>query len=246
MQIDWTALTLAVIALFAISGFFRGWWKEAMMTAFFALLLFMLQMPQLADAFIGSINWVIDLIWGIIPNSLKPMAESILGVGVGEVPALDASNPSTWLIILIFVMLVSIVFSRFTLRSDGGKTRYEVSPLGSLLGGLLGGLNGFIFMGLIREYLNGRNLPGGIDSTLPTEIVQTGSGPAAMASSEVTIQAVNIPPFTITDSFLPWVLVLIGLGVLLMALTNRTGISNQDGFRKIHTKTPFGYRKHGA
>jgi hypothetical protein len=245
MQIDWTALTLAVIALFAISGFFKGWWKEAVTTAFFAFLLFMLQTPSVAEMFIGAINSIIAFIWGIIPASLLPTVENVFGVTGGEVPALDASDPSTWIIILIFFMVAAIIFGRFTLRSDGTKTRYQPGPIGSLLGGLLGGLNGFIFMGLIREYLSGRNLPGGETAALTSGAVTASGSTTATAMSEVTIQAVNIPTFTITDSFLPWVLMIFGAGVLIMALTSRTGVSNKDGFRKVHTKTPYGYRKYG-
>ncbi|GAB4450281.1 MAG: hypothetical protein Kow0031_32720 [Anaerolineae bacterium] len=244
MQIDWTALTLAVIALFAISGFFKGWWKEAVTTAFFAFLLFLLQSPEAAQLFIDFINTIISFIWRITPSFIKPMMESVLGVSSGEVPALDASDPSTWIIILVFSMVVAIIFGRFSLRSDGRRTRYEPGPLGSLLGGLLGGLNGFIFMGLIREYLSGRNLPGSEAVALSGGAAAAdGVSTVATATSEVTIQAVNLPNFTITDSFLPWVLMLFGAGVLIMALTNRTGVSNKDGFRKVHTKTPFGYKK---
>lgn len=246
MQIDWTALTLAVIALFAVSGFFRGWWKEAVTTAFFAFLLFMLQAPSVAETFIGLINSTISFIWRIIPDSLLPMAESVFGVTSGEVPALDASNPSTWIILMIFFMLAAVIIGRFTLRSDGGKARYEPGPIGSLLGGLLGGLNGFIFMGLIREYMSGRNLPGGETAALSSGAAAAAGSNTATAMSEVTIQAVNLPAFTITDSFLPWVLMLFGAGVLIMALTNRTAVSNKDGFRKVSTKTPYGYKKHGA
>lgn len=245
MQIDWTALTLAVIALFAISGFFKGWWREAVTTAFLAFLVFMLQSPSVAEMFIGFINSIIAFIWKIIPNSILPMAENVFGVTSGQVPALDASNPSTWIILLIFFMLAAIIVGRFTLRSDGGKTRYEPGPIGSLLGGLLGGLNGFIVMGLIREYLSGRNLPGGETAALSSGAVAASGSTTANAMSEVTIQAVNIPSFTITDSFLPWVLMLFGAGVLIMALTNRTAVSNKDGYRKVSTKTPYGYKKYG-
>jgi hypothetical protein len=246
MQIDWTALTLAVIALFAISGFFKGWWKEAVTTAFFAFLLFLLQSSDAADMFIGLINSVIAFIWRIIPDSLLSVVENVIGVAAGEVPALDASDPSTWIIMMVFFMLAAIIVGRFTLRSDGNKARYEPGPIGSLLGGLLGGLNGFIFMGLIREYLSGRNLPGGETAALTAGAVTADGGNVATAMSEVTIQAVNIPAYTITDSFLPWVLMLFGAGVLVMALTSRTGVSNKNGYRRIQTKTPYGYKKHGA
>ena len=63
--------------------------------------------------------------------------------------------------------------------SNGGYA-YTVRPTGSILGGLLGGLNGFLIINLIREYLDGRNLPGG---GLPTEIASAGGGTVGTASS---------------------------------------------------------------
>jgi hypothetical protein len=111
----------------------------------------MLRTPDLAQGFIDGINWFIELTWGIIPASLLPVVEQVFDVPAGVVPLIDASDPGTWLIMLIFFLLLSIVIGRSSLPDHGSGPGYEVRPIASILGGLLGGLNGFILMGLIRS-----------------------------------------------------------------------------------------------
>lgn len=246
MEINWTMLTYAVIALFALSGFYKGWWKEAITAAFLALLMFLLKSPELAQSFVDGINWFIELVWRIVPDSIKPTVEQVFDIGPGMVPTVDASDPTTWLIILVFLMLVSIIISRSSLPNSGPGKGYEVRPMGSLLGGLLGGLNGFIFMGLIRAYLNGSNLPGGGTGAPPTEIVTAAGGTVGVATTDVVITATDVPAFTLLDSYLPWVLIVLGGMVFIMALTNRVGMSSKDGYRKVSQKQPYGYREYGS
>ena len=63
MEIDWTVLTYAVIGLFALTGFFRGWWKEAVTTIFLVILLFFLQQPAIAESFVAVINNTTNCPW---------------------------------------------------------------------------------------------------------------------------------------------------------------------------------------
>jgi hypothetical protein len=246
MEINWTTLTYAVIALFAISGFFKGWWKEAITALFLAGLMLMLRTPDLAQAFVDGINWFIELIWGIIPDSLLPTVEQVFDVSPGVIPYLDAGDPGTWLVMLIFFLLLSIIIGRSSLPNYGSGRGYEVRPPASVLGGLLGGLNGFILMGLIREYLNGSNLPGGGPASLPTEVVESGGSVAGVASTDVVIKAVDIPAFTLLDSYLPWVLVGLGVVVFFMAITSRVAISRNKGFVSVKGREPYGYRQYGS
>lgn len=238
VQIDWTVLTLAVIGIFTLAGFFRGWWREAITTGFLVIMLLLLQNPTLAQMVVDVINQIVAAIWGIIPPTLLPTVEGVLGVPAGQVPIIDAGGAGTWLIGLMFLMVLSILIGRYSLAN------HYVSPIGSLLGGLLGGLNGFMVMGLIREYLDGRSLPGiqQVGATLPSEITQSATG-HAMATSGVAFTATNVPTITILDSYLPWILVLIGLGVVVMALKNRVGYQNNNGFRRFYTKKPYGYKQ---
>ncbi len=239
VNVDWTTLTLAVIAIFALAGFFRGWWKEAISTGFLVFMLLLLQNPSLAQIVIDLVNTVIGALWGVVPASVLPTFESVFGIQSGRIPVIDASAAGTWLIALMFGMVVSALFAHYALAD------HDASPMGSILGGLLGGFNGFVFMGLLREYLDGRSLPG-IDQSalvLPSEIAQNTAG-RAMASSGVAFTATNLPNVTILDSYIPWVLIIIGVGVLLMALRNRVGYQrNNNGFRRIYVKQPYGYRR---
>jgi hypothetical protein len=246
MEINWTMLTYAVIALFALSGFYKGWWKEAITAAFLALLMLLLKSPELAQSFVDGINWFVEVVWRIVPDSIKPTLEQVFDVGPGAVPIIDASDPTTWLIILVFLMLVSIIVSRSSLPNFGPGRGYEVRPMGSVLGGLLGGLNGFIVMGLIRAYLNGSNLPGNGTGAPPTEIVTAAGGTIGVATTDVVITATDVPAFTLLDSYLPWVLMVLGGMVFIMALTNRVGMSTKDGYRKFSPKKPYGYREYGS
>ena len=246
MEINWTMLTYAVIALFALSGFYKGWWKEAITAAFLALLMLLLKSPELAQSFVDVINRIVGVVWRIVPSSIKPTLEQVFNIGPGAVPTVDASDPTTWLIILVFLMLVSIIISRSSLPNSGPGKGYEVRPMGSVLGGLLGGLNGFIVMGLIRAYLNGSSLPGNQTGAPPTEIVTAAGGTVGVATTDVVITATDVPAFTLLDSYLPWALIVLGGMVFIMALTNRIGMSTKDGYRKVSQKQPYGYREYGS
>jgi hypothetical protein len=238
VEIDWTTFTLAIIALFTLAGFFKGWWKEAITTGFLIFLLFLLNTPAAAQAVVDLVNSGIEFVWGLIPGSILPTVEAVVNVSPGEVPYVDASSGGTWLIALMFAMVLSILIARY------GLSNYNASPIGSILGGLLGGFNGFIFMGLIREYLDGRNLPSASQAAvvLPSEIAQS-AGAQAVAGSGVAFTATNVPAITIMDSYMPWILMLIGAGVLLMALKNRVGYQkSSNGYRKFTTKRPYGYK----
>jgi hypothetical protein len=241
VEINWTFLTYLVVGLFAFSGFLRGWWKEAITTFFLALLVFLLRVPGIAQALIEIVNRILAFIWGILPNSLQlfltDFFQGVLGISTtGGVIQADANSGQTWLILLILFLVIASLIGWLTLpnRVHGGKgIGYVTTPLGSILGGLIGGFNGLLVINLVREYLDGRNLPGG-GTSLPSEIPGAG----------VTLQATQLPSFTVLDSFLPWIIVFIGVLFLLAILRNRIIFkTDKDKFRKIEYISPFGYRK---
>ncbi len=241
MEIDWTVLTYAVIGLFALTGFFRGWWKEAITTIFLVILLFFLQQPAIAESFVAVINNIISLIWKILPDFITQFLVDTLGLGggsgaVGGVPQLDPTSGTTWLLILILFLIVAILISRPFLRNYG-STGYSVRPMGSILGGLVGGLNGLIIISLVREYLDGRNLPQ-VTATIVEPGAQVG------VTSTGAIDVVNVPSLTIMDSYIPWAIMLIGIVVFLAAVKNRVAWRYQDGFSKVGVKEPLGYKKY--
>lgn len=241
MEIDWTLLTYAVIGLFALTGFFRGWWKEAITTIFLVILLFFLQQPAIAESFVSVINQIISMIWSILPGFIEEFLAETFGLGtgsnaVGGVPQFDPASGTTWLLILILFMVLAILISRPFLRNYG-STGYSVRPMGSVLGGLVGGLNGLIIINLIREYLDGRNLP-------QTTATIVDPGAQVGVTSTGSIDVVNVPSFTIMDSYVPWAIMLIGIVVFLAAIKNRVEWRYRDGFSKVGVKEPLGYKKY--
>jgi hypothetical protein len=248
MQINWTVLTYFVIGLFALNGFFRGWWKEAFTTGFLVLLVFLLAQPAFADDFIALVNTVMQTVWGILPREFTAILRDSFQTGLGISTAstgitIDPADGNTWLILLVVFIGAATLVSRVSLPDHGPGGGYAVRPMGSILGGLVGGLNGLVIINLVREYLDGRNLPGG--GALSGSLAQSaGGGAVRMASSGVSVQAVEVPNFTILDSYLPWIIIIFGLLIFLAALKNRVGVTRQNGFSKVNYKEPLGYRKY--
>jgi hypothetical protein len=236
-QINWTVLVLMVMGLFALAGYFKGWWKEAITTFFLATLIFFLRVPDAAQLFINAINSIIAAIWNIMPNFILDFFESILGIGaVGAPPQFDAGSAQTWIIMLIIFIGLAILIGRLAMPSSGRRADeyagYVVTFGGSLFGALLGAINGWLIISLVRSYLDGRNLPGGGD-TIAAAI--------APPVDQVAVQAVGVPVASIADS--PWLFVAIGVAIFLMALKARVAVKENKGFRKIDYKPPLGYEK---
>jgi hypothetical protein len=238
--INWTVLAWLVIGLFALAGFFKGWWKEAITTIFLGILVFFLQVPDLAQMFVDLINLVISITWQILPDFALDFLETVLGIGIGgATPKIEAGSTQTWLIILTVFIGLAILIGRLSLPGSGRRAAiysgYVVTLGGSLLGALLGALNGWLIISLVRSYLDGRNLPGGSETAA--------IGMAMPPSDQVVIQAVDVPNATILDGFLPWLFVAIGLVVLLFAIRSRVVILEDKGFRRVEYRPPLGYKK---
>lgn len=239
MEINWTVLTYMVIGLFALNGFFRGWWKEAVTTVFLVLLVFLLQQPELAESFINLLNELLRTVWQALPDTLVPtirdLLETLLGVRTSAVGIqANPGNPGTWLMVLILFMVVATLLGRTGLTNQN----YPPNPVGSLLGGLVGIFNGFLVTNLVREYLDGRALPGEI-SRPATEITMAGGSSFGVASRGISIQAVELPRFTILDSFIPWIITVAGILILIAILNTRF---SRDGLNVRPNKVPPGYK----
>ncbi|MEW5956313.1 MAG: hypothetical protein AB1801_01220 [Chloroflexota bacterium] len=233
MQIDWTLLTYLIVGIFVLSGFSSGWWKEAIIAFFLGALVFLLQNPTLAQAAIDIINSLLAL----VPDSLVNFFENALGVTLNL--QIDASASGTWLMILLLGVLMTTQIGR------SGLPNYALTPIGRLLGALLGGVNGFIILNLVREYLDGRSLPGGSETAGAAGAGMTLAGESSFgpAASTLSIQATNLPHFTILDSVVPWIIIGAGFLIFLAALTGSYFIeSNKENMKKIARRTPFGYK----
>jgi hypothetical protein len=100
------------------------------------------------------------------------------------------------------------------------------------LGGLLGGLNGFLIINLVKEYLNGSNLPTGSQGPA-TEVAVAGGQTVGVASSGVGFALTDLPGFTNLPAYAGWIIV--GFGLLLLTLIVRSRIAG--------ARFPAGYRK---
>jgi hypothetical protein len=238
MQINWTLITCVVVVFFAWSGYARGWWKEAITTAFLTILVLLLQHPDWAQSLINGINRMINTVWGFIPSSIQTLIndvlETFLGVSTGGGPIqASASDPGTWIIILILFMMVSTLLGRVAFSN-------RPTPLGGFFGALIGGVNGFLVLNLVREYLDGRALPG--QTVPPSEIIQAGTSAFGPSDPTISIQATNLPDLTILDSVIPYIIVGAGLFLAIAVIKTRVALkTNKEGGRKIDTKVlpPF-------
>jgi hypothetical protein len=238
MAINWTILAYIIVGLFALSGFFKGWWKEAITTWVLALLVFLLYFPPLAQLFIGLINFIFATIASLLPDTLRADLQNFLEATLGIITVngaiqLDPANGGTWLVILLLFIGLAIFISRSILPSDfkvGRAEVYRPTLWASLLGAAIGALNGFVIISLLNAYLNGSNLPGA-----------TAAGTAAAPAPGI-IETVAVPNFVITESFLPWMLIGIGLLVFVAAISSRVAVrKDKDGFVKIDYTPPPGY-----
>ena len=246
-EINWTVLVVIFIGLFALMGFYKGWWKEGVTTVFLAFLVFLLQMPVVAQFFIDVTNAVIITVWSVLPASIIDFIQGLLTAWPGITatdapPIINAGAGQTWLVILLLSIAAATLAGRTYLPSWGrnlgaGQTfdTYVVTQSGGLFGALLGALNGWLIVILVRAYLDGRNLPGG-------------GGAVASSSDSVLVQAVNISNSTILDSFLPWIIV--GLSLLVISAAAKSRVTplplakpDKDGYRKTEYKAPPGHRK---
>ena len=235
-EVNWIVLAYLIIGLFALSGFYRGWWKEAITTIFLTLLVLLLQVPLIALLVINFLNFILATIWPLLPDFIVDFLQTVVGIQSGlNPPQIEAGSAQTWLIILLLFIGVAILISRFALPASGqvysSYSGYIVTYGGSIFGAVLGALNGWLIISLAQTYLEGVNLPG--DGQVRT----------AVSSDRALIQAVNVPTATILDSFLPFLFVTIGLIVFFVALRSRIGIYQEKGFRRIIYKSPLGYRK---
>ena len=250
VQVNWTLLSFIFVVLFALAGFMKGWWKESIITVFLGVLVFFLQSPNTAVSFINSINWVLEKMWGILPASwasaIVNFLETNLNLNIPSgLPQLDATNPNTWLAMLLIFVGVGILISRMGLRRDlpGGQGRYYTpTVLGSLLGGLLGAFNGFLIINLIREYLDGRALPGGVATTTATELTLPGTSSFGAAAANLSIQATDLPSITVLDTAIPWIVIFVSILLLVAVIVTRL---SRDGMNiSASEKVPYGYNRY--
>jgi hypothetical protein len=241
MEINWTTLAYIFIGIFAMSGFFKGWWKEAITTILLLFLVFLSYFPAVAEHFINLINLLFATLTRLLPDPVRANWQDLLKTSlqietVNGAIQLKAGDGGTWLVILLLFIGLAIFLGRALLPNNfrEGMTEIYRPKLGaSLVGALLGAFNGFIILRLVTEYLYERQLPGvaGAMANLPPR-------------SESVVQAIAVPATTLTDSMTPWIIVGLGLLVILAAIRNRIQIEkDKEGYRRVIYKSPLGHKK---
>jgi hypothetical protein len=219
ISIDFELLMIIVIALFALSGFLRGWWREGITTIFLVLLVIFLTQPELAGSIIEFINGLIETVSDLMGRILEPFRSetAVAAAAEAEPPiVLDPNDRTMFIIILVIMVLLSYFTSKITL---GGRT---VSFGGRIFGGILGAINGFLAVNLVKEFIVGRFFP------------ETGVSAQAAAPDTLSISVSNVPPesvFTNTP-----LLLVVGLGVVVLALLLANRLSTKG------RRVPWGYK----
>lgn len=205
IDIDYDTLVIIAIALFALGGFFRGWWREGVSTIFLVLLVVFLTQPELAGTIIEAINKLLETIGIIIEarGSLDVQRLSAAASTATPPIELDPSNRSLYILILIVFAVLSYFTGRYTLSDRMMTTGTRI------IGGLLGAFNGFIVVNLVKEYIIGRFFP------------ETGLTAQSAAPSTLSVTVSDVPPEN-TFTGAPLLLIIgIGLIVLMLVLTQR-------------------------
>ncbi|MCB0210348.1 MAG: hypothetical protein KDJ52_13510 [Anaerolineae bacterium] len=137
MEINWTLLSYVVITIFAIVGFYRGWWREAIIFVFLAFLIFLLLNPSIAQLIIEQVNGVLAFIWNLIPAAFKPTVSTSIDAAFsvdtsGGPLQINPSSGATWIIILTLFLVVAVLIGRGFLAADiaRGGTRFAPTCLG--------------------------------------------------------------------------------------------------------------------
>jgi hypothetical protein len=207
--------------------------------------MFLLQQPGMAQTTVNVVNQIITITWDLtvqLLGSFITMADTA--------PQLNPDDPMTWVTLLFIFLGVAGILSRILLPDTGRSGQvYAANFIARLFGLVLGGVNAFLVLNLMREYLDGRNLPGQAAATqaaaasagaASTGITVVG-GQTAPAATSVAIQATGLPTYTLQDNILPWLIIGGGLFVVALAANNRVALMKSTDGRKMGTRTPYGY-----
>lgn len=194
LQVDFNVVFYMVVGIFALAGFMRGWWKEAITTGILVFLLILLTNPELASTIISRIN------------ELLAQIRNVEFVSAGATDSISDIDPAQNQIYII-VMVVLVIVSYFIGNSLEGN--FNITTGGRIFGAVLGMTNGFIILSLLKEYVLGRYLPEGSFAA------------SATAPEQLSITVTNVPQTSITDGFAIWLLIFAGALILIYAITNK-------------------------
>jgi hypothetical protein len=209
VTINYDTLTLVVVLLFALVGFFRGWLKEGITTVLLTLLVGLLYNPQIVTPIVGWLNKLLRIVQLVVMDAgrfdLKAMAQN-----ADKVPdVLLKDNPYN---LLLWLLIILIALSYLGGKLGLGETK--MTPLSHIIGGVAGALNGFIAISLFKEYLL-RYLEG---LTTAPGAAQAGAQAAAAAAKPggLSVSVQNLPQQPFASSTGPMVIILLGVGMLVI------------------------------
>lgn len=194
LQIDFNVVFYMVVGIFALAGFMRGWWKEAITTGILVFLLILLTNPELASTIITKINELLAQIRNV---------DFVSSGATDSINDIDATQSQFYIIL----MVIMVVVSYFVGNSMEGN--FNITTGGRIFGAILGLTNGFIILSLLKEYVLGRYLPEGAFAASST------------APEQLSITVTNVPQASITDGFAIWLLIIGGVLLLVYAVTNK-------------------------
>lgn len=217
LQIDYALVTYIVIGIFALVGFMRGWWKEAVTTGLLTVLVFVVRRPELATRLSDTIDRLVMTIWQTLQRVRETSDLVASALPAEEPPVIDGKRQSVYIIILILAVVASYFFSKVGLTQT-------MSAGARLIGALLGAYNGYIVLNLLDWFMRGR-LPG------VEEVIAAGTPP-----SEVTLTVRNLPPTRTFDQGGVVLLILVG-GVLVFLLALVTAVRSRRRRALLYRRT---------
>ncbi len=210
LQIDYTLVTYIVIGIFALVGFMRGWWKEAITTGLLTLLVLVVKRPEAAATVFDFIDKLVMTLWQALQRVRETSDLIASALPAEEPPVIDAKRHTVYIIILIVAVVASYFFSKIGLAQN-------MSAGARLIGGLLGAYNGYIVLNLLDWFMRGR-LPGA------EEVAAAGAPP-----SEVTLKVTNLPATrTLEQDSLVLLILAGGFLVFLLALVTSIKLGRQQ------------------
>ncbi|MCS7261728.1 MAG: hypothetical protein NZ765_13300, partial [Anaerolineae bacterium] len=149
LQIDYTLVTYIVIGIFALVGFMRGWWKEALTTGLLTLLVFVVKRPEAAAVIFDFIDRLVITIWQALQRVRETSDLVASALPAEEPPVINGKQHSIYIIILIVAVIASYFFSKIGLTQT-------MSAGARLVGALLGAYNGYIVLNLLDWFMRGQ------------------------------------------------------------------------------------------
>jgi hypothetical protein len=144
LPISYSEVMTLVLGIFALVGFSRGWYREAITSLFVGALALLVWRPEVMELIIEQVNALLRFVIQLFLSGFNPAQFSAQQVSPGWL--LNSDSYRLYIVITVILVVVSYVIGERTFQG-------RVTALGRILGGLLGLANGYILSSLVRQYL---------------------------------------------------------------------------------------------